>query len=90
MASAEDPRSALAAADRTTFEQAVAAQGAGQLAEALRLVKPLAKAYPDVREVQDLRCRIGTAVGGTWDEIQAHCERLMQLNKGHPLNPKRR
>jgi hypothetical protein len=88
--SGENPLSALGPADRATFEQADAAQRAGQLADALRQAKPLFKAYPDVLAVQDLRCRIATAVGGTWDEIQAQCERLMQLTRGSAPSRKRK
>jgi predicted Zn-dependent protease len=78
-APAEKPVNGLSEADQAEYTQAVQEQRAGRVAEAWSKAKPLFTRYPDVYEVQDLRCQLAMKMGGHWQQTQAHCDRLMQL-----------
>jgi Matrixin len=78
-APAEKPVNGLSEADQAEYAQAVQEQRAGRATEAWSKVKPLFTKYPNVYEVQDLRCQLAMKIGGPWQQTQAHCERLMQL-----------
>lgn len=77
----EDALAALAAGDRSTFNQAVEHQRAGRLSEALTSATPLFAAYPNVIAVQELRCRLAMAASHDWSVIKAQCARLTELTE---------
>jgi hypothetical protein len=70
---------ALAPSDAADYRRALAALASGDAATGLRIAKPLSTRYPDVLEVQDLRCKLAVARGGSWDAARAECEPLMDL-----------
>ena len=77
-----DPMAAMAIADRNLYQKAVAAKQQGRLREAVEMMKVLLPVYPDNVAVQDLRCQIAMAAGGTFSAVQAECARLMELSGG--------
>jgi hypothetical protein len=79
LAIGQDQVAALAERDRATYAQALEDRKAGKLLEAWTSAKPLFTAYPDVYPVQDLRCQLAMAMGGTMDAVRVECARLTEL-----------
>jgi hypothetical protein len=80
-ASAGDPLASLSTAERATFNQALVDVRAGRWQRAQEVAKPLFAAYPTVYDVQDLRCQIAMAAGGSFKQIEAECATAMELLK---------
>jgi hypothetical protein len=81
-ASDGDPLAAMNIADRNLYQKALAAKRGGQLREAVEMLKALLPSYPDNVAVQDLRCQIAMAAGGSFSDVQAECQKLMELTTG--------
>jgi hypothetical protein len=69
---------------RALFERAAAALAAQREREAWSAAEPLFAKYPKDYAVQELRCKIATALSLPWDEIRAHCLSMMSLTPGVP------
>jgi hypothetical protein len=76
---ATDPRRAVASADRPALDQALDAERRGDAGGAWRTGEGLFSKYPEVIEVQDLRCRLARARDLPWPEVRAECGALMKL-----------
>jgi hypothetical protein len=70
----------LSPADRERFEKAFIAHKTGDQVTAWESLKPLVSAYPDVMEVQDLRCNVATLVM-PFEWARRECDALMNLAK---------
>jgi hypothetical protein len=75
---------ALSAADRAILERAVKEQESGKMNTAWETAKSLFDAYPEVYEVQDLRCQLTLMRARPKSEVQNECAAL------HRLTPPRR
>jgi hypothetical protein len=80
----DDPLAALRPADRALFEQATAEARAGRPRDAWARIKPLVGPYRDVLAVQDLRCQIAMKLGLSLDEVEAQCQRAVELTMAAP------
>jgi hypothetical protein len=70
----------LTPADRAIFEKAWLAKSGGDAVTAWNTAKPLFAAYPDVLEVQDLRCSVATYVM-PFEWARKECDALMSIVK---------
>lgn len=66
-------------ADREAWTRALALERTGDANGAFDAGKALFPAYPDVYEVQDLRCRLAMARLGTYEAARPECEPMMKL-----------
>jgi hypothetical protein len=69
----------VASTDRPSLDQALDAERGGDADAAWRAAERLFDAYPDVVEVQDLRCRLAKSRGLARAEVRAECAPLMQM-----------
>jgi hypothetical protein len=69
----------VTSADRPTLDQALDAERRGDVQEAWRTAERLFVAYPEVIEVQDLRCRLANGRQRPWSEVRAECSMYMRL-----------
>jgi hypothetical protein len=65
--------------DRAAWQRAWATAAGGDAEAAWTIARPLFDAYPDVYEVQDLRCKLALARLGAYDAVRAECEPLMKI-----------
>jgi hypothetical protein len=72
----------LSAPDAALFARARAEQAASRFREARSLAAPLFERYPDVLQVQELRCQLAMKVGLSMSDERAECARLAQLAGG--------
>jgi hypothetical protein len=85
--SSAGPTSTVADADRAALDQAIAEERRGDAKAAWNTAKGLFSAYPEVTEVQDLRCRLARARGLAWDDVRVECGPLMRLMMSGARNP---
>ena len=71
----------LGDADQAAYAQAQQELAAGRLAEAWAKAEPLFGRHPKVYEVQELRCQLAMKRGGSVQQVQSHCERLLKLTE---------
>ena len=69
-------------ADARIYERAVALEATRATDEAWTVARPLFAAYPDVYEVQDLRCKLAMKRPLGWTETRVECDPLMRLSVG--------
>ena len=77
---AADP--ALSTDDRARFDRAVEARAKGDFAQAWQLASPLFAAYPRVRSVQDLRCKLALEQRFEIDRARKECAPLTEIELG--------
>lgn len=70
--------SALSAADRATFDEALSLSRTKKAADAWAKAAPLFTTYPRSVAVQDLRCQIAMQLF-TADKLEAECKPLLDL-----------
>jgi hypothetical protein len=76
---ANSARKIVADADGPTLETALQAERRGDPQAAWQTAEPLFSAYPDVLDVQDLRCRLARARDLPWSQVRIECAPLMRL-----------
>jgi hypothetical protein len=70
----------LKPADASTFIEASKQFQAGKYGDSWKTATPLFAAYPDVYDVQDLRCKLAMKQGFDWKTTKAECAQLMKLS----------
>lgn len=75
----------LSAEDAQLFARARAEQDVSRFREARSLAAPLFERYPNVLQVQELRCQLAMKVGLSMSDEHDECAPLMQLSGGSPL-----
>lgn len=70
----------LTDAERALFDEAIALEKAGKVNQARAKAKALFEAHPSSAAIQDLRCRLASAMGLQWAAIKTECEAIRRLS----------